>query len=184
MENFTSLMDNAHKDDIIFTVIQIFKHLEEKRPLPGEIRPKIINAQTIKQAEAIIKLTTDLFDIPNMKEFGLSNLFIDLHYTNINVDMTVFLLGMVKEFITLRHNEAEAIRQRFDITHCRNTLLTVTQHMKQEYFFKGKIVNSKLTREYCEELLNKLNVPLSSCLAPEHTTRHFFKRVVRQEIFC
>jgi hypothetical protein len=69
---------------------------------------------------------------------------------------------MVKEFITLRHNEAEAIRQRFDITHCRNTLLTVTQHMKQEYFFKGKIVNSKLTREYCEELLAKLNVPLSS----------------------
>jgi NAD-dependent DNA ligase len=29
--------------------------------------------------------------------------------------------------------------------------------MKQRYFFEGRIVNNKITREYCEELLNKLN---------------------------
>lgn len=158
MGHFSLLMDNAHKDDIIFTVIRIFKHLEERRPW-------IINVQAIEHASSIIKLTANLFDIPNMKEFGLARLFTDLHYTNINIDMTVFLLEIVKDFVNTRYKEAQKVGETFDIYQCRNRLATVTQHMKQRYFFEGRIVNNKITREYCDELLEKLNVPQSSDIA-------------------
>ena len=121
MDGFWDLTKNAYKGDIVFTVIQIFKHLEEKRA-------KIINVRTVKEVRSIIKLTTDLFDIPNMTALGLSKLFIDLHYTNINIDMTVFLLEIVKEFVNTRYKEALETSQSFDINQCRNKLATATQH--------------------------------------------------------
>lgn len=152
MDSLLDLTENTHKDDIVFTVIQIFQHLEEKRA-------NIINAQTVKEVRSIIKSTTDLFDIPNMTALGLSKLFIDLHYTNINIDMTVFLLEIVKEFVNTRYKEALETSQSFDIYQCRDKLATVTQHMKEHFFFTGRIVNHKLTKAYILELLRELNIP-------------------------
>lgn len=159
IEEFLSWKDHAQKDNIISFVIQLFKHLNEKRNSTGSGRLKMINMSTLKQAKALIKLSECLFNIPSMHTTNLTRLFTDLHYTNTDIKMTVLLLGITKEFFSFRYQEANATGQPFDIFECTETLRTATEHMRQHFFYTGKIENHQLSRIYMEELIKKLNIP-------------------------
>ena len=142
----------SRMDVIIHDVHAILRQLD-KRP-----REKAMLTRS-QDVLSIISLVNDISKSVKLSEFNLARLFVDLHYTNRDINLTELLLEIIREFLKAKSPCTQSDpHEGIDIYQCRRTLEDVTEAMMKEFFFSGKIARHILTRDYFTALLGKLEL--------------------------
>jgi len=145
--------DAAQRDHMTNHLIRIFNYLHSKRLDNGNPDKEIYLKATTQQTNFLARLVSDLFEIPQIIEINPAFLFMELNYTNKNVDVAIIFLDLIRQFFV--HNCAH---QKV-LGVCKGRFLEGTRKMRCEFHFKGKIPNHEVTDAYIDALASELSEP-------------------------